>query len=81
MKVEIRLPALGDDKNLEANVSFWYFDAGEKVKQGEDLLEVVTDKATFNVPAPAAGKLASISAGEGEVVKADDLLGFIETEV
>lgn len=80
MKVEVRLPALGDDKSIEANVSFWYFDAGEKVKEGDDLLEVVTDKATFNVPSPAAGALASISAAEGDIVKADDLLGVIETE-
>ena len=80
MKVEVRLPELGDDKNLEASVSFWYFDADETVKEGEDLLEVVTDKATFNVPAPCAGKLASVVAGEGETVKANDLLGVIETE-
>lgn len=79
MKVEIRLPELGDDKNIEASVSFWYFDAGEAVKEGDDLLEVVTDKATFNVPSPAAGKLTSIAAGEGEVIKANDLLGVIES--
>lgn len=80
MRVEVRLPEIGDDKDLEASVSFWYFDVGETVKEGDDLLEVVTDKATFNVPAPAAGKLAEIAAGEGDVIKAEALLGVIETE-
>jgi len=80
MKVEVRLPEMGDDKNLEASVSFWYYDTGESVKEGEDLLEVVTDKATFNVPAPRAGKLVSVVANEGETVKANDLLGVIEAE-
>ena len=80
MKVEIRLPELGDDKDLEASVSFWYFDPGEAVKEGDDLLEVVTDKAAFNVPAPASGKVIEITTGEGAVVKAGDLLGAIEAE-
>jgi len=80
MKVEVRLPELGDDETAEATVSFWYFDPGEKVQEDDDLLELVTDKATFNVPAPAAGTLSSVAAGEGAVVKTGDILGAIDTE-
>ncbi len=79
MKVEVKLPAL-DEKTTEASVSFWYFDKGEEVKEGADLLEVVTDKATFNVPAPAAGKLSELNAQEGDAVKPGDVLGVIDTE-
>ncbi len=79
MKVEVKLPALGDSDATEASVSFWYFDEGEEVCEGDDLLEVLTDKAAFNVPAPASGKLVEASAGEGQAVKVGDVLGHIET--
>ncbi|MCD6404613.1 MAG: lipoyl domain-containing protein [Planctomycetes bacterium] len=80
MKVEVKLPALGDSDTTEVTVSFWYFDTGEKVSEGDDLLEVLTDKAAFNVPAPASGKLVETSADEGQAVKVGDILGRIETE-
>jgi len=75
----VRLPEL-DEKSGEAAVSFWYYDKGEKVAKGEDLLEVVTDKATFNVPVPESGTLAEVGAAEGQGVQPGDLLGVIETE-
>ena len=80
MRVEVRLEDLGSDKVIEATISFWYFDAGEEVPKGEDLVEVVTDKATYNVAAPAGGTLKEIAAAEGQVVKPGDLLGVIESK-
>ncbi len=79
MKVEVRLEDLGDDKAEEGTLSFWYFDEGEKVEEGADLVEIVTDKATFNVTAPASGKLVEATAKEGHAVKPGDLLGIVET--
>ncbi len=79
MKVEVKLEDLGDEKAAEATVSFWYYDPGEDVPAGEDLVEIVTDKATFNVTSPVAGKLIEITAAEGQSVKAGDRLGLIET--
>lgn len=80
MRREVRLDELGSDKVTEATVSFWYYDAGEAVKQGDDLVEIVTDKATYNVSAPAGGTLAEIRSGEGQVVKPGDLLCVIEVK-
>ena len=80
MRVEVRLEDLGkEDKAVDATVSFWYYDTGEKVKQGDDLVELVTDKATYNVAAPVSGVLSEVLAGEGQVVKPGDLLGVMET--
>ena len=79
MKVEVRLEDLGDDKAEEGTLSFWYFDEGEEVDQDADLVEIVTDKATFNVTAPTSGKLVEVTAKEGHAVKPGDLLGMIET--
>ena len=81
MRHEIKLESLGDDgKVTEATVSFWYYDQGEDVPAGEDLVEIVTDKATFNISAPAAGVLAEVRAGEGCVVKVGDLLAILEAK-
>jgi len=40
----------------------------------------VTDKATFNVPCPAAGKVKSIAVKEEEVVRVGGLLAVVETK-
>ncbi len=80
MRIEIKVPELGDSGVDEATVSFWYFDQGEKVKESEDLVELVTDKAAFNLPAPAGGILTEVKASEGDAVKVGDVLGLIDAE-
>ena len=77
MAKEVVLPELGEEIN-EATVSYWLHQEGDEVKEGEDLVEMTTDKATFNVPSPASGTLKEISAGEGETVKVGQKLGAIE---
>jgi len=79
MKVDVKLPDLGEDAGEEAKVSFWYFEIGEEVKEGDDLVEMVTDKATFNLPSPTTGKLAERLAEEGAAVKVGDLMARIES--
>jgi len=77
---ELRLPDLGEDAGDTATLSFWYFEEGEEVAKGEDIVEMVTDKATFNVPCPVAGTLVEIRAADGARVKVGDILGVIETK-
>jgi len=79
MRIEIKTPELGDSGGEEATVSFWYYDAGEKVDAEQDLVELLTDKASFNITAPAAGILVETAAGEGDTVRTGDLLGVIES--
>ena len=77
MAKEVVLPELGEEIK-EATVSYWLHQEGDEVKEGEDLVEMTTDKATFNVPCPASGILKEVSAGEGETVKVGQKLGTIE---
>ena len=76
-KVEVRLPSLGDEAE-GATVQFWHFEEGDEVDKDDDLVELATDKAVFNVPAPVSGVLKEIVASEGDVVKEGDLLAFLE---
>ena len=77
MAKEIRVPALGESVT-EATIAKWFKKAGEAVKADEPLVELETDKVTVEVPAPASGKLSSISAEPGVTVNVSALLGMIE---
>jgi len=79
MRIDVTLPELGEDAGEEATVSFWHIDVDETVAEGDDLVEMVTDKASFNVPSPATGKLVEIAAAEDDTVKIGALLGVLET--
>ncbi len=76
---EVRLPELGEDVK-EATVSFWHFEEGDRVEEGRDLVEMTTDKATFNVPATASGTLAEAFFEEGDVVQVGEVLAIIKEE-
>lgn len=73
----IVLPELGEGIR-EAMVAFWHFKAGDKIKEGEDVVELVTDKAAFNISAECNGILKSIMVEEGRQVKIGEVLGVIE---
>lgn len=62
------LPKLGEGIE-EATVSFWMCKKGDKINKGDDVIEMLTDKATFNAPAPASGVLKDILVKEGDIVK------------
>lgn len=68
----VPLPSLGDDAGEEAQVSFVYVKPGDVVKEEDDLVEMVTDKATFNVPMPKAGTITAMLVSEGDTVKVGD---------
>ena len=76
--VDVPLPELGNDAGDEARVSFWYVDVGDKVKEGADLVQMLTDKATFDIPSPVAGKVVKLLAAEEQSVKVGQPLCQIE---
>jgi 2-oxoglutarate dehydrogenase E2 component (dihydrolipoamide succinyltransferase) len=71
------MPDLGEEIE-KAVVTFWFVKVGDKVKSEDDIVELTTDKATFNVPAGASGKLSQILIHEGEEIKVGEILGIIE---
>jgi len=79
-EIEVRLPDLGEDAGTEARVSFWYVSEGERVEEGDDLVQMLTDKATFDVPSPAAGTVLKRVAEEDQEVKVGQVLCRLKTE-
>lgn len=80
MRVEVELPEVEGDNGDEATVSFWYVEEDEEVEEGEDLVEMITEKTTFNVTAPVSGRLVEVLAQEGDVIKVGDIMAILETE-
>ena len=74
---KVMLPELGEGIE-KATVSYWYFKEGEKVNEKDDLVELTTDKATFNLPSPCSGLLSEIFFREGDNVNTGEVLAIIE---
>ena len=76
--VDVMVPTLGESVT-EATVSTWFKAVGDSVAQDEMLCELETDKVSVEVPAPAAGVLAEITAPEGTTVDASAKLAVISS--
>ena len=74
---KVILPELGEGIE-KATVSYWYSQEGETVKEKDDLVELTTDKATFNLPCPCSGTLAQILMHEGDAVNIGEVLAIIQ---
>jgi 2-oxoglutarate dehydrogenase E2 component (dihydrolipoamide succinyltransferase) len=76
--VLVRMPDLGDVPS--AVVVQWLQPIGSRLTEGDDLLEVETEKTTFVIPAPAGGRLTRIAAPESTAVTTGKVLGEIEPD-
>jgi pyruvate dehydrogenase E2 component (dihydrolipoamide acetyltransferase) len=78
MRMEVPLPSLGEDANPEAQVSAWLAKVGDRLNEGDDLIEVVTDKAAFTVPCPKAGVVTELRVDEGADVTVGEIIAVLE---
>ena len=77
MDTEIRLSALSPTME-KANVARWIASEGSRVRKGDVLAEIETDKATMEIEAPVDGVLSRILvAGGAEDVLVDSLIGIV----
>ena len=74
--VKVVLPELGEGIT-KAVVSYWFFKDGEMVSQNDDLVELTTDKSTFNLPSPCQGIISEIMYSEGDTVNVGQILAVI----
>jgi pyruvate/2-oxoglutarate dehydrogenase complex dihydrolipoamide acyltransferase (E2) component len=75
--IEVTMPQMGVSI-AEATVLEWKKQPGETVQADEPLLEISTDKAESEVPAPVSGRLAEVMVQAGETVDVGTVLARIE---
>ena len=72
----VKVPMLPESVS-EASIQAWHKNVGDAVTEGENLVDLETDKVVLEVPATATGVLQKIISETGSVVTADDMLGVI----
>jgi pyruvate dehydrogenase E2 component (dihydrolipoamide acetyltransferase) len=77
-KLEFKLPDIGEGV-AEGEIVKWLVNAGDAVKEHQAVVEVMTDKATVEIPAPAAGKVLELRAKAGDVVPVGSVIFVLET--
>jgi len=75
--MEFRLPELGEGVT-EGELIKWKVKEGDTVKDDQPICEVMTDKATIEIPSPFSGKIKQLVAKEGEIVKVHQLMVVAE---
>jgi pyruvate/2-oxoglutarate dehydrogenase complex dihydrolipoamide acyltransferase (E2) component len=79
MKKDVVIPRLGSsDESDEVRILRWIKNQGDKVRKGEALLEVETDKVNVEIEAPDDGELLEISAKEGDFIKFGAVVAVID---
>lgn len=71
--MELKLPELGEGVH-EGELIKWKVKVGDTVKDDEAICEIMTDKATIELPAPFHGKVTSLGAKEGEMIKVGQVI-------
>ncbi len=66
--MEFKLPDIGEGVH-EGEITKWLVKIGDAVKADQPMVEVMTDKATVEIPSPVNGTVASLGAKEGETVQ------------
>lgn len=76
-KFEFKLPDIGEGVT-EGEIVTWLVKAGDSVTEDQDMVEVMTDKATVPIGAPTAGKVLEIRAQAGDTVPVGSVIIVIE---
>ncbi len=75
--MEFKLPDIGEGL-AEGEIVKWLVSEGDVVEEGTPLVEVMTDKATVQIPSPCAGTIAKLHAGEGDTVPIETVIVTID---
>ena len=76
--VDVKVPQLSESVS-EATLLTWHKQVGEAVNEGENLIDVETDKVVLELPASKSGVLTKIIKGDGEKVGSNELIAQIDT--
>ncbi|MCK6597297.1 MAG: dihydrolipoyllysine-residue acetyltransferase [Bdellovibrionaceae bacterium] len=73
----IKLPELGEGVT-EGELVKWLVKVGDQIKADQGIAEIMTDKATVEVPSPKAGIITELKFKAGDVVKVDSQLATLQ---
>lgn len=74
-----KLPDVGEG-TAEAEIVVWHVKAGDTVEEDQNLVDVMTDKATVEMTSPVSGKVISVHGEPGEMTPVGSVLVELEVE-
>lgn len=78
-QVELIMPKMGESI-MEATITRWVKQVGDRVEEDETILEIATDKVDSEVPSPVSGVVAEILFKEEDTVGVGKVIAVIATE-
>ncbi|MCP4410251.1 MAG: 2-oxoglutarate dehydrogenase complex dihydrolipoyllysine-residue succinyltransferase [Gammaproteobacteria bacterium] len=79
MLIEVKVPELAESV-AEATLVKWLKQPGETIEEGENLVEIETDKVMLEVAAPESGLLKEVTKKDSELVLSNEVIAVIDTE-
>lgn len=66
--MEFKLPDIGEGVH-EGEITKWLVKLGDTIQADQPMVEVMTDKATVEIPSPVTGKVSELLAKEGQTIE------------
>ncbi len=79
MLIDVKVPQLSESVS-EATLLNWHKQAGEQVSEGENLIDIETDKVVLELPAIKSGALRNVLKRDGEKVVSGEVIAQIDTD-
>jgi len=80
MAIELKVPEVGESIT-EVQIGVWKKQEGDSVAIDDSIVEIESDKATVELPAPISGTLSKILKGAGEKAFVGEVIGYMEAVV
>jgi len=74
----VKMPDVGEGI-AEAEIVEWHVNVGDTIAEDQVMVEVMTDKATVELPSPVSGIVTSVGAAVGEILQVGAALIRIDT--
>ncbi len=79
MQIEVKVPQLSESVS-EATLVSWHKQPGEAVAEGENLIDIETDKVVLELPAIKSGMLTKILKQNGDKVTSNEVIALLDTD-
>src|SRR5688572_41632 len=77
MPIELKVPEVGESIS-EVEIGDWLKRKGESVQKDEPVVTLESEKATVELPAPAAGTVTEVLKKKGDIAKVGEVIAIIE---
>ncbi len=76
VELELKVPEVGESIT-EVQIGRWHKEAGQRVEKDEPVVELESDKATVDLPAPESGTISRVLKSSGQTAAVGEVIGYV----